>query len=134
MGFFGRLFGRPDPRPAFPRASRAPRPRATRAPRPPQQAVLVHLDDADLPDAVAETCDLATLGERLNEVVRRDGLGEYDGDEVGPTGATVFLYGPDAERLFAGIEPTLRAYPLSQHARVVIRHGPPGAPEREVRL
>ena len=134
MGFFGRLFGRPDRRPASPRAGRAPRPRAPSAPRPPQQAVLVHLDGAGLPDAVYETCDTSTLGDRLREVVQRDSLGEYDGDETGPTETTLFLYGPDAERLFTGIEPTLRAYPLCQHARVVIRHGPPGAPEREVRL
>ena len=43
-------------------------------------------------------------------------------------------YGPDAERLFAAIESSLRAYPLCQHARVEIRRGPPGAPAREVRL
>ena len=39
----------------------------------------------------------------------------------GPTETTVFMYGPDAERLYSGIEPVLRAYPLCQNARVIIR-------------
>jgi hypothetical protein len=44
------------------------------------------------------------------------------------------MHGPDAEKLFAAIEPVLRGYPLCQHARVVIRRGGPEAPSREVRL
>lgn len=64
----------------------------------------------------------------------REGLGIFDGNGVGPGEATLFMYGPDAERLFAGIEKTLRAYPLCQNARVVIRKGGPGAEEREIRL
>lgn len=52
----------------------------------------------------------------------------------GPDRATLFQYGPDAERLFTAIEGTLRAHPLCQVARVVIRRGGPGAEEREVRL
>ena len=53
---------------------------------------------------------------------------------LGPTETTLFMYGPDAERLFAGVEATLRAYPLCRGARVVIRRGGPGAATREVRL
>ena len=51
--------------------------------------------------------------------------------EIGPAETTLFMYGPDAERLFAGVEQTLRNYPLCQGARVVIRRGGPGSEERE---
>ena len=115
MGFFNRLFGR---EPA--------------EEKPPQQAVLVYLDGTGLPDEVYEECDLETIESRLTEVIEREGLGEFDGNEIGSEEVTLFMYGPDAERLFAGIEATLRAYPLCQGARVVIRDGEPG--EREVRL
>ena len=117
MGFFNRLFGR-EP-------AKGHRP---------QQAVLVYLDGTGLPDEVYEECDLATIEDRLTEVIEREGLGEFDGNEIGPTEVTLFMYGPDAERLFAGIESTLRDYPLCQRARVVIREGEPGARERVLRL
>jgi hypothetical protein len=99
-----------------------------------QQAVLVHLDGTGLPDETYERFDLATLEDRLLEVMSRRRLGEIDGHEIGPSETIVFLYGPDAERLYAGIEPVLRTYPLCANARVVIRSGGAGAPEREVRV
>jgi hypothetical protein len=98
------------------------------------EAVLVHLDGTGLPGEVYETCDTSTLEDRLTEIVVKQGLGEFDGNESGPTETILFMYGPDAKKLFTAIEPTLRDYPLSRNARVVIRKGGPGAPQREVRL
>lgn len=121
VSMFGRLFGKKS-EPASP------------AQRSPQQAVLVHLDGTGLPEHVYQDCDLATIEDRLIEVIERERLGEFDGNEMGATEATLYMYGPDAERLFAGIESTLRAYPLCQGARVVIRRGAPGAEQREIRL
>lgn len=99
-----------------------------------QQAVLVYLNGTALPDEVYDEYDLETLESKLIEILERDKLGEYDGNEFGPTETILFMYGPDAERLFAGIEGTLRAYPLCQRARVEIRQGEPGAPMRELQL
>ncbi len=118
MGIFARLFGKG----------------AQRSAGAPEQAVIVHLDGQGLPDEVYERHDLATLEERLADAIRAGALGEYDGNEVGPDETTLYLYGPDAERLFAGVEPVLRGYPLCRNARVVVRRGAPGAEEREVRL
>ena len=120
MGILKRLFGRRSPD-SDPNTA-------------PQEAVLVHLDGSGLPADVNEQYDLATLEDRLIEVLSHSSLGEFDGNEVGPAEATLFMYGPDAERLFAGIESTLRAYPLCQNARVIIRRGAPGAAQREVRI
>ena len=99
-----------------------------------QQAVLVHLDGAGLPDHVYQEYDLATIEDRLIDVIEQGGLGEFDGNEIGPATTTLFMYGQDAERLFTAIEQTLHGYPLCQGARVEIRRGGPGAPQREVRL
>jgi hypothetical protein len=114
MALFARLFGRNK--------------------RPPDQAVLVHLDGVGLPDAVYEEYDLATIEDQLSSAVTRDGTGDFDGNEVGQGGATLFMYGPDAERLFRTVEPVLRAYPLCRGARAVIRAGGPGGRERELKL
>lgn len=100
----------------------------------PEQAVLVYLDGTGLPAEVYRDCDLVTIEDRLTEIIERDGLGEFDGNEVGPAETVLFMYGPDAERLFAGIEQALREYPLCKGARIVIRRGKPGAEQREVRL
>jgi hypothetical protein len=121
MSIFGRLFGKKD-------GGETPPPRKH------EQAVIVYLDGTGLPDKVYEEWDTSSIEDRLIEVIERDGLGEFDGNETGPTETALFMYGPDAERLFAGIERTLRDYPLYQGARVVIRRGRPGSEERELRL
>jgi hypothetical protein len=123
MGFLGRLFGR--------KASAGDHRDESGDD---QQAVLVHLDGTGLPDHVYQECDLETIEERLTEVIDREGLGEFDGNEIGPSETTLYMYGPDAEKLFAGIEQLLRAYPLCKGARVEIRRGGPDAESREVRL
>lgn len=121
MSFFRRLFHRRD-RDVLPRPGK------------PDQAVIVYLNGTSLPDSVYEEYDLATLEDRLKAAVARQNLGEFDGDEMGPTETALFLYGPDAEALFAGVERTLRDYPLCQGARVVLRRGGPGAGQREIVL
>lgn len=98
-----------------------------------QEAVLIHLDGSSLADEVYEQHDLATLEEELIAVLDGTGLGEYDGNEFGPESTTLFLYGADANALFAGIEQALRANPLCQNARVEIRAGA-GASVRDVRI
>jgi hypothetical protein len=114
MSFFAKLFGRAKPSP--------------------DQAVLVHLDGTGLSDAVYEEYGLATLEDQLTEALTRKGTGEFDGNEIGPGETTLFMYGPDAEALLRTVEPVLRAYPLCRGARVIIRAGQPGAPERELKL
>ena len=99
---------------------------------PEDQAVIVTLDGTSLPDDVYEQYDTDTLEQLLTEALGN--LGECDGVEHGESNTQIFLYGPDAEAMFRAIEPTLRAYPLAALARVIVRYGPPGAPQREARL
>jgi hypothetical protein len=96
--------------------------------------VLVHLDSVGLSPQIYADYDLATIEDRLIAVIEKQELGEFDGNEIGPGSTTLYMYGANAERLYAGIEATLRAYPLCQGARVIIRCGGPGAPQREVNL
>jgi hypothetical protein len=99
-----------------------------------EQAVLVYLDGGSLPDSVYEQFDLATLEEHLIQAIDSHAVGEYDGNEFGPSGATLYMYGPDARALFGSIESILRSYPLCQNAQVILRFGKPGAPTDEIML
>jgi len=96
----------------------------------PEQAVIVYLDAQSLPDAVYEEHDLSTLEEQLEQALNATRAGSFDGNEFGPGVVTLYMYGPDAERLFSVVETPLRAYPLCAGAKVVVRRGGPGSPER----
>lgn len=98
------------------------------------QAVIVHLDGIGLPPEIYEKCDVSTLEDQLIEIIDAGRLGEFDGNEFGPEEVTLFMYGPDAERLYAAIAETLLAYPLCRGAKVEIRYGAPGARTRVVTL
>lgn len=98
------------------------------------QAVIVYLKGTGLPDEVYAEYDLDTLEDRLSRTIAEGKLGDFDGTESGPEETALFMYGPDADRLFSGIEPILRAYPLCENARIVIRFGTPGAKLREITL
>jgi len=99
-----------------------------------EQAVLVYLDAIGLPESVYRECDLATLEDRLIEVIDRLCLGEFDGIERGMGEVTLYMYGPDAEALYAGIQPILLSYPLCAGAKVHIRPGGPDVLGRGVLL
>jgi hypothetical protein len=96
------------------------------------EGVAIYLDGVTLPQEIYDTTSAQELADQLTAVLGDDG--ELRASWQGPRETALYLYGRDAELVFARVEPVLRAYPLGRNARVVVRHGtrPPGP--REVRL
>jgi hypothetical protein len=98
---------------------------------PPEHAVLVRFAYGG-----SDLGPLFELEDRLREVLEAAHVGEYDGNEVASDGAdgVLYMYGPDAEAVFAAVEPVLRDCDFMRAARVTLRFGPPGdgVAEREV--
>ena len=90
-------------------------------------AVLIHIQDIDFDQMVSLEDDLIDLLESTQ-------IGEHDGHEIGQGETTLWLYGANADELLASIKPTLLKHPFSQGARVVLRYGEPGSPEKEIQL
>ncbi len=74
------------------------------------------------------------LSEILGEAIEKQEAGEFDGDEIGEGEATLFMYGPDADKLFEAIKEPLLASPLSRDGYVVKRYGPAKAGVKEERI
>lgn len=93
-----------------------------------EQAVIVHFE-------YGEPCltPLREMERELEAALAKAGAGEHDGDEmaVDPDDGTLYLYGPDADRLFAAIRPVLDATPFMRGATVRLRYGPPADEARE---
>ena len=85
-----------------------------------EHAVLVYFDYAR-----EELDDLHDLEEQLREAVGEAGVGEHDGHEIAMDGShgTLFLYGPDADKLLSVVRPILLAAPCLENARAVLRYG-----------
>lgn len=79
---------------------------------------------------------LYELEDELAEVVADAKVGELDGHEIAVDGgdATLFLYGPDCDRLFASIRSALNAREFMRGATATLRRGAPGAEESNVVL
>jgi hypothetical protein len=100
-----------------------------------EQAVIVHLKLSGSGFGEKHEREaLFKLEDAIATSIERSSVGEHDGNEVGGGEFVIYCYGPNADALFAAIEPTLRASPLSKGATVVIRYGKPGARQREVKL
>ncbi len=63
----------------------------------------------------------------LERAIRRASVGEYDGDEIAVdlSHGSLWMYGPDADRLFAAIRPILMSVPFMKGAVVTLRYGGP---------
>jgi hypothetical protein len=100
----------------------------------PEHAVLVYFDDY----GGGDLSRLFALEKRLEEAVAAAKVGVLDGNEIAVDGSdgTLYLYGPDGDKLFAAIRPILEATDFTRTARVVVRYGPPedGVREQEVVL
>ncbi len=98
-----------------------------------EQAVIVYLPFSES----ANVSDFQALEDEIAEAIDRAGVGEFDGDEFGGGKCVLFMYGPDADRLFDAIAATLRSSLLSAGGYVIKRYGPaedPTARESRVEL
>jgi len=100
--------------------------------KPPEDhAVLVTLKLSDAAFGDAEERDaIHALSDRLDAAIRAAGAGEFDGDEFGDGVCTLYMYGPDADRLFEAIRPVLEGCSFMRGAHITLRYGPPSAEVR----
>lgn len=105
MGIFDKLFRREQP-----------------SVKAPDHAVLVYFEYGS-----TDLSKLFAVEEALERVIADAEVGEFDGNEIAMDGSdgTLFMYGPDADALFAAIRSTLEEVPFMKGARVVLRYGPP---------
>ena len=94
-----------------------------------EHAVIAKFDYAgSSPDALLE------VEEELEAAINAAGVGEFDGNEIAVdlSDGSLYMYGPDAEALFAVIRPILARAECLRNTRVILRFGPPedGVPER----
>lgn len=73
---------------------------------------------------------LFALEDELIAALEGKNLGELDGDEIAMDGSdgSIFLYGPDADALFAAIQPVLKSSPVTQGGNATLRYGPHDQP------
>jgi hypothetical protein len=102
-----------------------------------EHAVLVHLAlGAENFGDVAARDTVRSLKRDIEAIIDSSGLGELDGDEFGGGEAVLYLYGPDADKLYAAIEPALRAVSL-RPAHAILRYGEAddsAAPQRRIEI
>jgi hypothetical protein len=99
-----------------------------------EQAVLVYIRLSDEQwGSQQDVQAVFDLEDRLREVIERQQLGEYDGNEIGEGFGRLFMYASDADCLFSGIEATLKAFESVNSMVVVKRYGKPGAREVIIR-
>ncbi|HEX5995498.1 MAG TPA: hypothetical protein VFY84_10190 [Jiangellales bacterium] len=94
----------------------------TTAQQPPaEQAVIVDFTLAG-DGSAGQVRQVARLERQLRFTVWLRRAGEFDGSMLGPDRVQLFAYGPDADRLFAVMEPALRRFP-ARPAHATLRYG-----------
>ncbi len=95
----------------------------------PEHAVIVHFNYGS-----TELHPLFELEDQLERAISAADAGEFDGNEVATDGSDgyLYMYGPDADKLFAAVEPVLKSSSFMAGATVTKRYGPPEDGIREV--
>ena len=80
-----------------------------------EHSVIIHFqyENTDL-------TDLFELEDRLTKAIEAAGAGEFDGNEIADDGsdAFLFMYGPDADKLYSAIEKELKKTGFMRGAEV----------------
>lgn len=81
---------------------------------------------------------LFELEEQLKEAIDAANAGEFDGNEIALSGSdgSLFMYGPDADRLFEAVWPVLDSTAVIRNIKANLRYGPPeeGVRERTITI
>jgi hypothetical protein len=89
----------------------------------PEHAVIVHFFNYGSTDLQR----LFALEEQLEQAIADAGVGEFDGNKIATDGSDgyLYMYGPDADRLFEAVRPVLESVDFTRGAQVVKRYGEP---------
>lgn len=117
MGILSKIFGS-----KVPAADSAPAP---------EHCLIVEFDYAS-----TDPTPVFRVGDQLAAALAGDRAGEFDGNELAADGSSgsLYLYGPDADRLLAVARPILLQHPFLHGARLLLRYGPPGPDVRRIEL
>jgi hypothetical protein len=75
------------------------------------------------------------LEDRLSAAIEHSGVGEFDGNEFGAGECVLYMYGPDADRLYDAIVPHLQMTAAARGGYAIKRYGAVGDPAaREIRV
>jgi hypothetical protein len=89
-----------------------------------EQAVIVHLRLRDGRfGSPGEREAVSVLEGQLERAIESASAGEFDGDEFGDGKCILFMYGPDADRLFNAIEATLKTSSTAVGGYAIKRYG-----------
>jgi hypothetical protein len=101
-----------------------------------EQAVIVYLRLGDDGFGSPEEREvLQALEDQMQQAIEEASAGEFDGDEFGGGRCVLFMYGPDADRLYRLIEPLLKNAPAAAGGYAIKRYGKARDPSsREVRV
>lgn len=99
--------------------------------KPPEHAVIIEFNYGS-----TDLQPLFDLETRLEAAIAAAAVGEFDGNEIAADGSdgSLYMYGPDADALFAAVSPLLEACPFMKGARVRLRYGPPGPGVRQTEI
>jgi hypothetical protein len=113
MNIFGKLFGQ----------KKTPHPAQS-----PEHAVIVSFGYAS-----TDFDPVFALGTQLDRAIVSASVGEFDGNELAADGSegSLYMYGPDADRLFAVVRPILASADFLRGAQVRLRYGPARSDARE---
>ena len=102
--------------------------RAQSVDKTPEHAVIVHFNYGS-----TDLVPLFALEDKLEKAIAAAGAGEYDGNEIATDGSDgyLYMYGPDADRLFEVVKPALESSTFMRGATVTKRYGPPEDGVRE---
>ena len=112
MGVFSKLFGRGSSEPK----------------EDGQHAIIIHFNYGQ-----PSLDPLHTLEDKLRIAVSQADAGEYDGHEIAMdlSDGFLYMYGPDAYKLYAAVEPILESSSFMIGATARLRFGPPSEGVRE---
>ncbi len=101
-----------------------------------EQCVKIYLQLTDEYGTEEERERISELTDDLEDAIEKHDAGEFDGDEFGGGQCVLYMYGPDADKVFGAIENVLKKAKIVRGGYAIKRYGPPadGIKEKRVKL
>ena len=86
----------------------------------PEQALIAHFEYGNI-----DWKPFYTFEKTLEDAINKSGAGDYDGSELAVDGSegTIYMYGPDADKLLAVAKPIMLSTALLKNVTVTLRYG-----------